>query len=129
MFIEDGCHLIVFEGLVLHHVAPVAGRIANRQEDGLIFFARPLKGFGRSWVPVYRISGMLTQVGAGFVDESVEFCATIRGQFVDNALRWKGFTHGMTHVLFREATSQTEQARGSETQEEKFFHELQRAAD
>ena len=46
------------------------------------------------------------------------------GSFADG-----GFTHGMTHVLFREATSQTEQARGSETQEEKFFHELQRAAD
>ena len=37
--IEHVGHLRVLEALVLHHVAPVAGRIADRQEDRLVLAA------------------------------------------------------------------------------------------
>ena len=38
--IQDRGQSFVFERLALHHVAPVAGRVADGQKDGLVFGAR-----------------------------------------------------------------------------------------
>ena len=64
----------VLEGLVGHHVAPVAGRVADRQQDGHV----PAAGLGERLVaprvPVDRVVGVLAQVRAGLAAEPVHTC-------------------------------------------------------
>jgi hypothetical protein len=69
--VEAGRHQRVLEGLVGHDVAPVAGRVADRQEDRLVLGRRFGEGFGAPRVPVDRIVGVLSQVGAGFCSQAV----------------------------------------------------------
>jgi hypothetical protein len=54
----------ILERLVGHHVAPVAGRIADRQEDGPILGTRAPQGVGSPGIPVHRVVGVLPEVGA-----------------------------------------------------------------
>ena len=55
----------VLEALVLHHVAPVAGRVADRQKNRLVLGLRPLERLGPPRIPVDRIVGVLQQIGTG----------------------------------------------------------------
>ena len=71
VFIEVGRYLLVFEHLVLHHVAPVAGAVADGDEDRLVLLLRFVKGFVAPGVPVDRVVLVLLQVGGVFVLESV----------------------------------------------------------
>ena len=64
-------HLGILEAVVRHHMAPVTGRIADRQQDGLVLAARFLQGFLAPRVPVDRVVGMLQQVGTGFGSKTV----------------------------------------------------------
>ena len=62
---------LILKRLVGHDVAPVTGRVANREQYR---FARLLCQFERlaaPRIPVDRIVGVLQQVGAGFVGEAV----------------------------------------------------------
>jgi hypothetical protein len=61
----------VLEALALHDVAPVARRIADRQEDRLVFRLRLRQGFGPPGEPVDRVVRVLEQIWAGFPRESV----------------------------------------------------------
>ena len=61
----------VFEGLPLHDVAPVAGGIADAEEDGFIFRLGLFEGFRPPGIPVDWVVGVLEEVGAGLVSESV----------------------------------------------------------
>ncbi len=61
----------VLEGFVRHHVAPVAGGVADREQDRLVLAARPLESLRPPRVPVDRIPGVLQQVRAGLVREPV----------------------------------------------------------
>ena len=63
--------LRVLEALVLHHVAPVAGRVPDREEDRLLFPPRALERLGAPGVPVHRIRGVLEQVGARLLGEAI----------------------------------------------------------
>ena len=49
----------VLETLVGHHVAPVAGRIADREEDRLLLRAGTLEGLRAPGLPIDRVAGML----------------------------------------------------------------------
>jgi hypothetical protein len=64
-----GC--FVLERLVRHDMAPVAGRIADRQQDRPALTARERQRCLAPGVPVDRIGGVLAQVGAGFRGEAV----------------------------------------------------------
>ena len=64
MLVHQQSRFIVFEGLVGHHVAPVAGRIADAQQDGLVFRFRQAQGSLPPWMPVHRIVYVLQQIGA-----------------------------------------------------------------
>jgi len=64
-------HVDMFEDLVLHHMAPVARRIPDRKENGLVFGARPGQGFFAPGVPIQGIVGVLLQVDRGFIDQVV----------------------------------------------------------
>ena len=61
----------ILEGFVCHHVAPVTGRVADREQDRLVLVSRPLESLRTPRMPVDRISGVLQQVRAGLVREPV----------------------------------------------------------
>ena len=69
--VHQGGDVVVLEGLALHHMAPVAGGIADAEQDGLVFGLRPLQRLRPPGIPVHRVVGVLQQVGAGFVNQSV----------------------------------------------------------
>ena len=54
----------VLEALVLHHVAPMAGGIADAQKDQLVFASRPFERLGAPREPVHRVIRVLEEVGA-----------------------------------------------------------------
>jgi hypothetical protein len=72
---EELVHLLrrgrVVKRLVGHHVAPVAGRIADRQQNGLVAGTGQRQGGLAPGVPVHRLLGVLQQVGRGFLGELV----------------------------------------------------------
>ncbi len=77
-----------------HHMAPVAGRVADRQEDQFPFLARFGKSLISPWIPVNRIMGMLEQVGALFIAESV--CVQFVGRVCCRINLRKRNNHGDT---------------------------------
>ena len=52
-------------------MAPVAGGVANREEDGLVLFSGCFKGLVAPGVPMHGIVGVLEEVGALFGEEAV----------------------------------------------------------
>ena len=71
MLVHYAGYLVVLKGLPLHYVAPVAGGVANAEEDGLVLLPGFLQGLLAPGVPVHGVVGVLHKVGAGLVDESV----------------------------------------------------------
>ena len=61
----------VLERLALHHVAPVAGRVADREQDRLVLVARARERLVAPRVPVDRVGGVLEQVRRGLLREAV----------------------------------------------------------
>ena len=68
----------VFERLVRHHVAPVAGGIADREQDRPVFGPRPLERFRPPRVPVHGIVRVLQEVGARLGSEPVALTRRVR---------------------------------------------------
>ena len=70
----------VLETLVGHHVAPVAGRIADREEDRLLLRAGTLQRLRAPGMPIDGVLGVLQQVRADFLTELVhaEFYGPVR---------------------------------------------------
>ncbi len=62
---------LVLERLALHHVTPVAGGVADAQQDELVLAPRLLQRLLAPRVPVDGVVGVLEQVGAGLVDQPV----------------------------------------------------------
>ncbi len=71
VLVEDFGRLRILERLTFHHVAPVAGRVPDRQEDRLVLLLGPVECFFSPWVPVDRVVDMLEEIGAGFVREPI----------------------------------------------------------
>ena len=63
--------LLVLERLALHHVAPVAGGVADAEEDRLVLAPRAGEGLLAPGVPVDGVVFVLEKVGAGLARESV----------------------------------------------------------
>ena len=61
----------ILEDLVRHDVAPVAGGVADAQQDGLAFRARALERLGSPRIPVDGVVRVLAQVRARFVRQAV----------------------------------------------------------
>ncbi len=64
-------HLGVLEALVGHHVAPVARRVAHREQDRLVLVHRPGERLGAPGVPVDRVVAVLAQVRRRLLGEPV----------------------------------------------------------
>ena len=71
VFVQNGSDLRVLKGLVRHDVAPVAGGIADGEEDGLVLPVRLLKCLLPPGIPVHGVFRVLTQVGRFFVFQSI----------------------------------------------------------
>ena len=69
--VHPGGDLVVLEALVGHHVAPVAGRVADRQQDRDVALLGGGERFGAPGIPVDRVVAVLTEVRGGLVSESV----------------------------------------------------------
>ena len=69
--IQDVGNRLAFERLVGHHVAPVAGRIANRQKDRAVELAGLVERLLPPGVPVDRILGVLQKVWAALGSETI----------------------------------------------------------
>ena len=65
----------VFERLMGHDVAPVAGRVADAEQDRLVLGASPAERFVAPRIPVDWVSCVLTKVRAAFTCESVRHLA------------------------------------------------------
>ena len=70
--VHQGGDLFVLKGFVFHHMAPVAGGIADAQQDGLVLRPRPFQRLLAPGIPVHRVIGMLQQIGAGFVFQMIQ---------------------------------------------------------
>ena len=61
----------VLERLVLHHVAPVACAVADRDEQRSVFALRPRERLRAPGIPVHRVVHVLAQIGARLRREAV----------------------------------------------------------
>ena len=71
VLVQERRDALVLEALPLHHVAPVAGGVADAQEDGLVLGLRLLQGLRSPGVPVHGVVGVLQQVGAGLARKMI----------------------------------------------------------
>ncbi len=71
MVVEVAGRRLVLERFALHDVAPVAGRVADAQEDRPVEQLRPGQRVGPPRRPVDRVVGVLEEVRAGLARESV----------------------------------------------------------
>ena len=62
MLVQIVCDSCVFEGFMGHDVTPVAGGIANAEQDGFIVRLCRLKSFCTPRVPVNGMVGVLTEI-------------------------------------------------------------------
>ena len=85
----------VLERLVRHDMAPVTGRIADREQDRLVLGPRLLERLGAPRMPVDRVAGVLQQVGAGLAGEPVAMGARMLGMH-----GWEGRSDRM-RALYR----------------------------
>ena len=94
--VQEPRDLRVLERLVRHHVAPVTGRVPDREEDRTVQHARPLEGLVAPGVPVDGLAGVGEQVRTLLVDQPV--CRRVVGHarhLVDGsgARRYLGVAH------------------------------------
>ena len=61
----------VIEALNLHHMAPVAGCVANRQKHRLVLRSGAGEGFVAPREPVHRVVCVLQQIGGILTDQPV----------------------------------------------------------
>src|SRR6185503_2132033 len=59
VFIHKGSRFRMLDTFPLHHMTPVTGRIANADQDGLVFLPGLLQCFIPPWIPIYGVMGML----------------------------------------------------------------------
>ena len=79
---------LVLERLAFHHVAPVAGRIADRQEDRAVEELRPGQRVGSPGEPIDRVVRVLEQVRAGLSGEAVGHGPMVRGRRSAHGAPW-----------------------------------------
>src|SRR2546422_1014670 len=71
VLVQEPGGLVIFERLVLHHVAPVARRVPDGEEDRSVLGAGAGKGVRAPRVPVDGVVLVLEEVGARLLGEAV----------------------------------------------------------
>ncbi len=85
LLVEQPGDLLVLERLLFHHVAPVAGGVADGEEDGQVARARFGEGLVAPRPPVDRVVRVLEQVRALLEGQPVRVLCTRRGDEVARA--------------------------------------------
>ena len=79
---EESVHQLgrrrVLERFAGHDVAPVAGAVADAQEDGTVLGPRPFQRIRAPGVPVDRVGGVFEEVGARLCCQPVGHRPTLR---------------------------------------------------
>ena len=73
---------LVLERLPLHHVTPVAGGISDREQDGSVLGARARESFLAPRIPIDGVVGVLEEVWARLVGETVRRRRVFHGRMV-----------------------------------------------
>ena len=84
VFVHECRGRAVLERLVFHHMAPMAGAVADAHNDQFILCPGFFPRFFRPRSPVHRVVGVLQEVGTGLLDECV-------------GMRWSG--SGIGHCV------------------------------
>ena len=71
VLIEHASDRFVLKALVLHHVAPVTGRVPDRKKDRLVLAPRLLDRLFAPRIPIHRIVLVLQQIRARFLGEAI----------------------------------------------------------
>ena len=71
VLVHEPSNFEIFEKFMCHDMAPVAGRVADRQQNRLVLCFRPRQGFLAPGIPLHWILRMLPEIGAGFCDKPV----------------------------------------------------------
>ncbi len=71
VLVHEARDLLVLERLALHDVAPVAGRVADRQKDRTPGAPRFLERLVAPRIPVHRVVRVLQQIGARLQDQTI----------------------------------------------------------
>ena len=87
MFVEIFCDALALERLAFHHVAPVAGRVADAEEDRLVLRARPGERLLAPREPVHGIVRVLEQIGRLLPREAVGVRVRHSGGFYRHSFR------------------------------------------
>ena len=82
--VHDARGGVVLKTFMRHHMAPVAGRIADREQDRFVVLFGFGQRFGPPGPPVDRIMLMLQKIRAGLVGETV----LVRRRMVAVTLTW-----------------------------------------
>ena len=69
--VHDGGRCRILEALMRHHMAPMAGGIADREQNGAVAAFRLGEGLRTPFPPVDGVVAMLEQIGAGGSGEAV----------------------------------------------------------
>jgi hypothetical protein len=70
-FIHQLCNLLIFKTLLLHHMTPMAGRVADTEKDRLVLLPGSAQSLLSPGKPIHRIVGMLQKVRAGLVNQAI----------------------------------------------------------
>jgi hypothetical protein len=71
MGVDEGGDLVILETFMGHDMAPMAGRIADRQQNRAVLAFGLQEGRLVPGPPMHRIILVLKQIGAGFMAEEV----------------------------------------------------------
>jgi hypothetical protein len=66
----------------------VTGGVTNGEKDGLVFLSGDIKSLLAPGIPVYRIMGMLEEIGALFGEETIGFGDGYRFVFTGKGIFW-----------------------------------------
>ena len=77
--VEIARRRLVLERLAFHHVTPMAGGVADAQEDRPVQEPGPSEGFGPPRIPLDRVAGVLEEIGTRLPGEAIGHVRMVRG--------------------------------------------------
>ena len=113
VLVHQGGDRGILEALVRHDVAPMARRVADRQEDRLVAGSRLGERGGIPRLPVHRIGAVLQQVGAGRLGEAVAHVGHRSPAGSESGRRCGGRLVFASFDIYAERAWQTPQGRGA----------------
>src|ERR1700722_16136960 len=69
--VHETGRLGVLKRLVRHHMAPVAGRVADGEQDRAVAPLGLGERVGAPWTPMHRVPGVLQKIGRGLLAEEI----------------------------------------------------------